>query len=465
MRVCRSIAAAILCVSILLVCSCRTLEPHREGVLTGYLPEPIRVDAVEVVPQTQWWLTFESAQLNRLMEEAFFGSLTLEQAAARLQQAEALARKAGATGKIQLEGKAAASSRYTSSQTGSHTDPTLSLGLYASYELDLWGRLQSQEKAALADWEASKFDLQTVAMSLSAELANNYFAWLAQNETLAIYTSQLESNRNKLTAMELRYRTGLSTSLDLLRQRQQVAAATAKLPPVRALINASENKIAVLIGKVPGTDFGLTPKPLPLLPVQPVTGLPVGLLENRPDIQAARLALESADWDVGAARAAQLPSISLTGNMTTGDDELEDLFDDWASNLAANLLAPLLDGGSRKAEVDRALAVSREKIAAYRLTLLEAIRETQDAFSNEKHQTDYVEAIGRQYNAAQKSESESMRRYQRGILPYLDTLTAIVARESLEITYIQAQAALLANRIQLYRSLGGDWTFILESQR
>jgi outer membrane protein TolC len=154
----------------------------------------------------------------------------------------------------------------------------------------------------------------------------------------------------------------------------------------------------------------------------------------------------------------------LSGNVSTSSEKIADLFDDWASNLAANLLAPLLDGGLRKAEIDRTMAVSREKIAAYRLTVLEAIQETENALNGEIYQAEYVKSLAKQYTASQKSETESIHRYQRGILAYTDTLTVIVSRESLEIKYLQAQTDLLSNRIQLYRSLGGDWTFIMEEK-
>ena len=244
-----------------------------------------------------------------------------------------------------------------------------------------------------------------------------------------------------------------------------MAADEAKLPPVRARILNAENALAVLTGQIPGSDLQLQPEALPELPPQPAAGLPITLLENRPDIQSARLALESADWTVGAARAARLPTLSLKGSIFTTGESFDDLFNDWASNLAANLLAPLIDGGARKSEVDRSMAVSREKIAAYRLRVLEAIRETEDALSDEAHQADYVAAVRKQYNAARKSEAESIRRYQRGILPYLDTLTAIVARNALEITTVQARNDLLTSRIQLYRSLGGDWSFIQEEKK
>ena len=451
--------------ALLLASSCMTMEPKREDVLDKYTPEKFSTDNGITKLQTKWWHAFESAQLNRLMDESFSGNLTLEQAAARIEQYEATARKSGATSKLELDLTASGSSKHYDYKDIANTSTTANdIGLYASYELDMWGRLKSTQKVALANWESSKFDMQTAAMTLSAELADSYLVWLAQTKALAIYESQLKSNRNMLKAIERRYKTGQATKLDLLQQRQKVAAAETTLPPVRTLINASENKIAVLIGKIPGTDLKLTQEPIPTLPPQPSTGLPISLLENRPDIQAARLNLESADWAVSASRAARLPTISLSGNVSTSSEKIADLFDDWASNLAANLLAPLLDGGLRKAEIDRTMAVSREKIAAYRLTVLEAIQETENALNGEIYQAEYVKSLAKQYTASQKSETESIHRYQRGILAYTDTLTVIVSRESLEIKYLQAQTDLLSNRIQLYRSLGGDWTFIMEEK-
>ncbi len=462
MRAKKISALGAMTVAALFMSSCMTMEPEREGVLDAYTPTQFSVDHGVAEHLTEWWKAFESDQLNRLTEAAYSGSLTLEQAFARLQQAEAIARKTGAAEAFQLNAKADASTQHNSNSDGNSSVDSFSVGLYASYELDLWGRIRSSQQAANATWLASQFDFQTAAMSLAAELAQNYFTWLAQSDVLALYESQLKSGHSKLDAMGLRYRTGQATSLAVLQQRQQVAAAEAKLPPIRAQIKNLEHKIAILTGRIPGTDLGLVQEPLPALPKKPAVGLPVALLENRPDVQSARLALESADWNVGAARAARLPSLSLTGSIATGEEKIDQLFDDWISNLAASLLGPLIDGGARKAEVDRTMAVSREKIAAYRQAVLEAISETEDALSNERHQIDYVEALDRQYTAARNSETESIRRYQRGVLPYLDTLTAIVSRESLEIMHVQARADLLVDRVQLYRSLGGDWSFIKE---
>ena len=132
--------------------------------------------------------------------------------------------------------------------------------------------------------------------------------------------------------------------------------------------------------------------------------------------------------------------------------------------LISGLLAPLLDGGSRRGEVDRTMAVAREAIASYRLTVLTAVEETENALVTEQEQLAYVAALGRQYAAAQNSERESIRRYQFGILAYLDAVTAIVSRQPLEVSQLQARTDLLNNRIQLYRAFGGDWTYILEKK-
>jgi len=460
----RDAAAALMLLSILLgQTSCRTMRPTRDDLLAGYTPERFTTDAAGVEHTSEWWKAFGSDQLNRLVADALAGNLTLERAAARLEQAEAAARKSGADTIPSLNVQATSAWGDPNAQ-GSATETSHSFGLHASYEIDLWGRVRSRRKAAGAELEASRFDIQTAAMTISGELAETYFNWLAQSRTLAICESQLRSSRDRLNAVEARYRTGQSPSLSVLQQRQQVAAAEAKLPPVRSALKSLEHSMAILLGKPAGTNLGLAPEPLPRLPDRPAAGLPADVVRNRPDVQAARLTLEAADWNVGAARAARLPAITLTGSHATSGEDLDLLFDDWASNLAAGLLGPLLDGGARRAEADRALAVSRERLAAYRLAVLEAVRETETALSSEQHQAEYVDAIEKQLAAARKTETDSIRRYERGILPYLDTLTAITSRESLDIALVQARAKLLSDRVQLYRALGGDWASILEEQ-
>lgn len=439
------------------------MAPDREDVLTGYVPAQLNASKSvgETMHVNRWWEGFGSDQLNQLMLQAFSGNLSLEQSAARIQQFEAIARRAGAATWPRLDLRGEASTRDNGTAGSSWLDD-YSAGLYASYEADLWGEISMNKLAAVADFEAKRYDMQTAGISLSANLAQAYFTWLARSEILSVYESQLESNQKKLEALQLRYRTGSATSLAVLQQRQQVAGAEARLPPVRAEIQTLKHRIAVLIGAIPGSDIGLRVEPLPNLPLVPTPGLPLNVLANRPDVQSARLALVASDLDIGIARAARLPSITLSASLASDSSEFSDLFDDWAKRLAANLAGPLLDGGSRKAELDRTIAVSREKIANYRQTVLEAIQEVEDALVNEQHQIEYIAALEKQYIAAQNNEAESIRRYRRGIVTYLDTLNATTGRENLEINLVQARANLLQDRIQLHRALGGDWEFLLE---
>jgi outer membrane protein TolC len=197
----------------------------------------------------------------------------------------------------------------------------------------------------------------------------------------------------------------------------------------------------------------------------PDAGLPADLLIRRPDLQAAWARLEAADWNVRAAQADRLPAIKLTGTAAYGADTTDALFQNWVMNLAAGLTAPLIDGGSRCAEVALKKAVADEKVAAYRETVIGALGEVEDALAAEIHQREYRSAISRQSTAAQLTAEESFRRYTRGLNSYFEALSAETIRQNLEVTVLQSEYDLRADRVQLYRVFGGDWTSILETYR
>jgi NodT family efflux transporter outer membrane factor (OMF) lipoprotein len=396
------------------------------------------------------------------MESALAGNLTIEQASARLRQAEASAVKAGAARFPDLTGSGKGETTYTgSSDTDTVTTDSYSLGLRASYELDLWGRVASGRRAALRSMEASRFNLQTAAMTVSAETVRTYFQWQLLSARLDLLNQQLDDRRKMLSVIEERFKTSQADALDVLRQREQVAAAEAAIPPVRDALQAAGNALAVLTGRPPQTDLHLEVKPLPGLPLRPAAGLPADLLAMRPDLQSAWAGLEQADWNVRAARAARLPAITLTGSLSTSDEDINNLFDNWIGNLAAGLAMPLIDGGSRRAEVRRTQAVSDEKIAAYREAVYGALAEVEDAVSAEQAQQERLAAVVRQSEYAAAAADEAYRRYTRGLETYFDALTSRTSSQSQQINALTARYDLLAARIQLCRALGGDWQKIL----
>jgi outer membrane protein TolC len=224
------------------------------------------------------------------------------------------------------------------------------------------------------------------------------------------------------------------------------------------------NETAVLLGKAPNFDLGLTADDLPSSLPLPASGVPADLLANRPDVRAAGLRLRSSQWEVSSARADRLPAITLTGQAEYASDQFNTLFDNWLANLAAGLTGPIFDGNRRSAEVDRTRAVARERLLAYEQTVMEAIRDVENALVNMTKQQAYLEAVRKQLALAEMTLKQAGERYQNGVVTYLTVLTSLLDVQSLERTLVQGEADLLRYQIALCRALGGAWYEDLEEQ-
>jgi len=201
---------------------------------------------------------------------------------------------------------------------------------------------------------------------------------------------------------------------------------------------------------------------LPVLAAPPAAGLPVQLLQNRPDIIGALKRLESADQDLAAARADRLPALRLTGRAAYDSDELGQLFDNWIINLAAALTAPIIDGGRRRAEVAINRAAVKQQLAEYRNLVFAAVREVEDALIREIKIRENVAALENQLAVTQTGLEEARFRYMNGLSDYLPVLTQLLSVQSLEIDLIVKRVDLLVARMNLYRAIGGTWTDKLE---
>ena len=183
------------------------------------------------------------------------------------------------------------------------------------------------------------------------------------------------------------------------------------------------------------------------------------MLANRPDVRKAGLQLRSADWRVSAARADRLPALRLTAGASYGNNDIDiaDVFDSWAANLAASVTGPIFDGGRRKAEVERTRAVVDERLASYEQTVLNAIKEVEDALVSEEKQRAFIIALDQRLAAARRSHEESVNRYRNGLIEYTTVLIQLNTLQNLERDRVEAQYDLLRYRINLYRALGGTW--------
>ena len=444
---------------LMLLSSCAIFAPDERELDAG-LPQEFSLYSETFDTTNRWWESFQSSELDALVDEALTNSPTIQQAWARLAQAEALAAKAGAARYPTLgyEGKAGA----TYKSVTDNTVEAYSLGLTAAYEVDLWGRVKSQTEAAALDREASREQLNTVAITLSSQVALRWAGIVAQRLQTEVIFHQLESNKTSLELIELRFRKSLSSALDVYQQRQAVAGTESRIPLVELREELLFNELTALLGRADFQSLELPSEKLPHLGPLPEIGIPADVLANRPDVRQAGLRLQSADWAVSAARADRLPAIRLTASGGYASTDISDVFDDWLANLAGSLTGPIFDGGQRKAEVQRTRAVVDERLAAYRETVINAIKEVEDALVSEQKQRDYIGALDRNLELSRNSHKEAVNRYRKGLIDYLPVLVELNGLQNLERDRIVAQYSLLQYRINLYRALGGSWPAELE---
>jgi len=449
-----------LAIVLVVIASCSPFKPQARQSPAGELPRTFSLYTAESEPLSRWWEVFNDPDLNALITQALSDNLTIKEAWSRLNQARALAVQAGAALYPDLTGTGGASFTRERTRNGSRrTDSNQDyfLGIISSYELDLWGRIRSGRESALLEVTAAREDLNTVAMTLAAEVANRWINIISQMMQKRLLEGQLQVNLTYLELIELRFRKAMVSALDVYQQKQIVDDVRAEIPLVEAQEQLLRHELALLLGKPPKTVLNISREDLPEPVGIPATGLPADLLSARPDLRAAGMRLWAADWQVAAARADRMPSISLTGQARYGDGDLDVLFDNWLLNLAGNLTAPIFDGRQRAAEVDRSLAVVDENLAAYRQTVLTAIKEVEDALVSEAKQREHIKGLEKVLDTARKALKQAGNRYRNGLTDYLPVLTQLLKVQGLERDLIQQQTNLVGARISLYRALGGTW--------
>jgi NodT family efflux transporter outer membrane factor (OMF) lipoprotein len=440
--------------------ACALYQPADRTDAAGNLPAAYSLYSDLPVSDSPWWQDFESPELNRLIDEALSSNFSLKEAWYRLQQARAVAVQAGAALYPDLE--AGGSAEFNRRDTGGDSNSSrgnqhFSVGLVSSYEVDLWGRVAGRRKAALLDVEASEADLQAAAVTLAAEVADRWVRILSQQQQKQLLEQQLANNRTFLELIELRFKNAMVSALDVYQQKQAVESVRAKIPLVKGEIQLRKHELAALLGRPPKSNLGVHQAVFPPVNAIASVGLPADLLAARPDVRAAGKRLSAADWQLAAARANRLPALRLTAGAQYGPEDLDLLFDTWLLSLAANLTAPIFDGGHRAAEVDRVRAAVNEDLWAYRRTVLTAVKEVEDALENERRQQEHIEGLKLVADAASRGLKEAISRYRTGLSDYLPVLTQLLAVQDLERTLLQQQEQLILYRIGLYRALGGQW--------
>lgn len=406
----------------------------------------------------KWWLAFNDEQLNLLMSELFDQNLELAQAVARLEQVEAVFNITQSAQSPTLSGGANVG---RSQQPGLFDDfigNNQQLSLAAGYELDVWGKLASQSQAAALDLTASRQDVQTLYLGLSARLTDLYFLAVEQRAQLLLTEQSIASFTDTLTRVENRYNLGLVPAVDMYQARQNLSGAKAARYLFEARLAEAEHGIAVLVGRYPERSPENRLQVLPDPPDLFATGIPADLISQRPDLVAALRRVEAADARVAAAIADRFPSISLSGGYgSLRQDVTAGLIKGEFWSLLGNLTLPIIDGGRRRAEVERQEAVLREAVANYQQKVLLAFQEVEDALANNFTTELRIEHLTETTQATGASLRLSTDRYLAGLTDYLPVLTFQRTDFDVRSRLIEAKRQLLADRISLARALGGDW--------
>lgn len=414
-------------------------------------------------PRGAWWTMFGDPVLDDLETRAETANPDLAGALAAYDQARALAAQARSDLFPDLGLSASAERTHRSDNAplrngGADAYSTIQGGSVLSYELDLWGRIRNQVAASGARAQASAADLQSVRLSLQAELADSYFILRRLDAERRVLDSATEAFARALKLTQILHDGGNATGLDVGRAQTQLSTARAQISEVAAQRALYEHAIAALVGE---NASRFTLAPTPTVTVQPVVAVsaPSVLLQRRPDIAVAERRAAAANAEIGVARAAWFPSLTLGGSGGYESGGGINLFQ--APNtfwmVGPELAAPLFDGGRRRAGVQASRAAYAQASAAYRAAVLAGFRDVEDQLAQVNHLATQAEDQDAALAAAKRTEALALIRYQQGVSDYLDVVTAQTAALQAERSAIQLRGRRLQASVDLVRALGGDW--------
>jgi multidrug efflux system outer membrane protein len=413
-------------------------------------------------PDAQWWRAFGSPELNRLIDQAQSANDDLKAAVARVEQSDAQVRIAGAP----LFPSLAAGFTPTRSRQilpmgagTALTANTFTASLSAAYELDFWGRNAALRAAAVAQATGSRYDRETVQLSLLASVATTYFTALSLRDRIGIATNNLANARNTLNGLQLEQRVGTATALDVAQQQSLVDSEDATVPALRAQLSHNVAALAILLGTTT-EKLQLSDAMLEQVAAPPVTtGLPAGLLARRPDVASAEAQLVAANADVRAARAAFFPTIQLTAGGGVESLALSTLLEpgNRIFDLSAALTQPIFEGGQLSGAYAQSKGRYRELLADYHKAVISAFDNTQDSLTQVHEIAEQLLRQDRATDTARRAYDFSQRQFHAGTINILTVLTTETTLLTAQDTQSQVRLALLSALVSLYQALGGGW--------
>ena len=415
------------------------------------------------VMSEKWWELFNDTQLNTLEAQVEVSNQNIIAMQARFRQAQALVASSRSAYFPQVTGSASKtrnqpSGNSTNSINGPAIRDTNSISLNLDWEADIWGRISRSVEANQASFEASASDIAATKLSAQAELAQNYFSLRIADsqkklldETVAAYQKSLELTQN-------RYKAGVVGKADVVQAQTLLKSTQAQASDLGIQRAQFEHAIALLIGKAP-SDVAIKLSPLNIVMPDIPVNVPSTLLERRPDIAAAERRVASANAEIGVAKAAFFPSLTLSALAGFQSNNLSDLLSVpsriWS--LGSSLAMSVFDGGQRSALSDQAIAVYDENVATYRQTVLTGFKEVEDSLVAIRVLQEEQKLQSEALEAARASQTYTTNQYKAGVVTYLDVINVNNIALNNERTLINLQGNQMLNSVLLIKALGGGW--------
>lgn len=421
------------------------------------------------LPRGDWWLIYRDPYLNDLAAQVRVSNQNVQVAVARYRQARASAQEARAgflpTLGLNVSGSRNRSSGDNNSNSGGSVSSGNSTTLDASWEPDLWGLVRRSVESSDASTQASAADLAAAELSAQAELVQDYLQLRIIDSQRRLAADTIAAYRRSLQLTQNQYAAGIVTKADVAQAQGQLKTAEAQAIDLDLSRKQLEHAIAILIGKAPA-DFSLAENAnwRPFVPDIP-SGVPSDVLERRPDVASAERAAASANAQIGVARAAYFPALTLTASGGFQSGDLASWFNApgrvWS--LGASLAQFIFDGGARVARDQQAVAAYDASAAAYRQTVLGALQEVEDNLAGLSLLGKEIDAQRQALAANQESERLALNQYKAGTVSYLNVVTAQTARYNSASSVLQSQGRQLSASVLLVKALGGGWDGVLSA--
>ncbi len=462
------VAAAL---SVLLAGGC-TVGPdyERPGVTT---PETWQQTARETDPALlpdpasleRWWTVFGDPVLDRLIEEAGRSNHDVRIAMARVEEARAYLGVVSGELSPQV-GASADAQRYRVSEStlplpGGQTRNAFSLGVGATWEIDVFGRIRRAMEAARAEYEATEEDRNDVLIAVYAEVARNYINLRTAQNRLQASLHNIESQREIVELTRTRFKYGLASDLDVAQAEQVLAASEAVVPLLRVQVDAAMNALAVLVGREPGAlDAELAEvRPIPEVPENVAVGVPADLIRRRPDIRRAERLLAAQTARIGMATAELYPRFDILGFFGLASGNTSALFTSGSHTytLGGGVTWNLFAGGAIRSQIRVEDAKARQALLRYERTVLEALRQVEDSLVAVTEFSRRRAALARNAEAAERSLRHALELYKDGLRDFQSTLDAERALFDAVNQMADADGGAVLALVNLYQSLGGGW--------